>query len=120
MCSTRWYILAVAALIAAVYVSTQCRARYWPGSANGIVVDSWTGKAYQQVLINDEGNEVDWPPNPWEYPEIIDDCCEGDAMEQLPELQSVVPLPRDGDGVPVDEQEVKDFPVWHYKGSTDE
>ena len=67
MNTTRWYILAMAALIAFVYVSTQCRARYWPVPRHqGIVVDSWTGKAYQQILINDEGNEVDWPPNPWE------------------------------------------------------
>ena len=100
MNSTRWYILAVVALIVFTYVMTQCRARYLPGFVNGIVVDSWTGKAYQQELIDYEGNEVGWPPNPWEYPEIIDDCCEGDAMEQLPELQSVVPLPADGLGVP--------------------
>ena len=82
MCSTRWYILAVAALIAGVYVSTQCRSRYFAGPVIGIVIDSWTGKSYQKELINDEGNVVDWPPNPWEYSEITDDCCEGDATEQ--------------------------------------
>ena len=86
MNTTRWYIFAVAALIVFTYVSTQCRARYWPVPRHqGIVVDSWTGKAYQQILINDEGNEVDWPPNPWEHSEMTNEDME--AFMALPELE---------------------------------
>jgi len=110
MCSTRWYILAVAALIAAVYVSTQCRERYELSEFQ--VLDTWTGK-----VTFPNGELV---PAPYSVP-----CCEGDPVDSdtgpiqpLPELQSVVPLLQDG--APVDEQEVEDFPVWHYKGSTEE
>ena len=87
MNTTRWYILAVAALIAAVYVSTQCRARYMLDNYEQ-VIDTWTGKV---TFLNGE-------PVSYAVP-----CCEGDPVdsdtgpiEPLPEIQPVVPLPTDG------------------------
>ena len=67
MCTTRWYILAVAALVAAVYVSTQCRERY-VYTENYEVLDTWTGK-----VTFPNGELV---PAPYEVP-----CCEGDPVE---------------------------------------
>ena len=91
MISTRWYILAVAALIAAVYVSTQCRERYVFVEQWDYVIDTWTGK-----VTHTNGEPVEYEITP---------CCEGvpvDVMVEPPhaELQSVVPLPTDGLGVP--------------------
>ena len=80
------------------------------------VIETWTGKV---AFANGE-----LVPAPYAVP-----CCEGDPVDSdtgsikpLSEFQPVVPLPRDGDVVPVDEQEVEDFPVLHYswEGSTDE
>ena len=82
MNTTRWYILAVAALIAAIYVSTQCRARYVLDDYDQ-VIDTWTGKV---TFVNGE-----LVPAPYVGP-----CCEGDPVdsdtgpiEPLPEIQPV-------------------------------
>ena len=76
MCSTRWYILAVAALIAAVYVSTQCRARYMLDDYDQ-VIDTWTGKV---TFANGE-----LVPAPYAVP-----CCEGDPVDS--DTGSIKPL----------------------------
>ena len=98
MNTTRWYTLAVAALIAAVYVSTQCRERYVLGDYD-YVIDTWTGKvthtngepvAYEigpccegapVEVMGEPPYEIQPVTN--QIPEITDDCCEGDAMEQF-------------------------------------
>ena len=86
MNSTRWYILAVAALIAYIYVSIH-QGRYFIYT-EGIVTDSWTGISYKSKLIDFDGTETEWPMDLWEM------------NEPLPEIQPVVPLPTDGLGVP--------------------
>jgi len=44
MNSNRWFILAVAALIVATYVSTQCRDRYFKDGS--IILDKWSGESW--------------------------------------------------------------------------